>query len=390
MATAYTDTIQDQQITITIDAEAWAQPVKTSWFSRCRQLNHLLGKSTHLLRIPAVEDAESIWYAGVAGTSFAAGVERMAIEHASLRDAIVAFPLDTRIYVADVESGLVQNEWVLYPDALETHVQIWREEERHFVVLTGGGRQDVVLPNAATMPIDIDIVVMAFKHASLALLTAGLFRWRDCVAVLSLSVFTLGLTFALTWWQRAPTIEPLHRVAALITQPDAPARHTASAELAKLALLSAEHDESLWRAFNATEFKYDAARGTVELHSANTTPISTPIGALPVSPKVPPLLPYTILEFHNKLSSHLASRQWTLSFGEPYPIGDATELEQHMNVLIGNANDPLETSVTLALIDLAKWIERLPITMHQANCIVVEGRFAACDLKFAIRGASTW
>ena len=388
MATAYTDSIHDQAITIAIDAEAWAQPIKSGWLTRSRELNRLLGKATHLLRIPAIDDAEPIWYAGVAGTSFAAGIERMAVEHDVLRDAIVAFPLDARIYAAGVENGLVQQEWVLYPDAFEAHVQTWREEGRTFTLLTGGGRQDVELPNAANLPVDIDTEAMTFKHASIALIGAGLLRWRDCVAVSSLALLTVGLSVALAWWQRAPSVEPLQRVAALIGQPAAPVRHTASAELAKLALLSAEHDEPLWRAWRATELRYDAAQGSLELHSATAAPVSALIGTLPDSPAVPPLLPYTVHEFHGMLAFHLESDAWSLAFGDPYPIGDATELEQHLTVSIGDATDPYKTSVTLALADLANRLKRVPITMHQANCAIVTGRFAACDLKFAIRGAS--
>ncbi len=97
MASAYVDTINGQPLTLTIDAVAWAQPLVASWLTRCRELNRLLGKSTHLLRIPATDKTEPIWYAGVAGTSLAAGIERMAITHEVLRDSIVAFSLDSRI-----------------------------------------------------------------------------------------------------------------------------------------------------------------------------------------------------------------------------------------------------------------------------------------------------
>ena len=388
MATAYTDTINGQPLTIVIDAVAWAEPVAMGWFARCLKLNRLLGDSTHLLHIPAVDDSEPIWYAGVTGTSLAAGIERMAIEHEPLRESIVAFPLDSRIYVARVEQGLVREEWFLYPDAFETHVQTWREQGRPFVLLTGDGRQNAEMPNAIEIPVDIDTQAMAFKHASFALLAARLLRWRDCIATLSIGVFAVGLSFAFAWWQRAPTVEPLQRVTALVTQPTSPVRHTASAELAKLVEIAAEHDPVLWHVHHATELKYDPSTGTVELHLADADPVSTHIGPLPSAPTVPELLPYTIHEFHTLLAVHLESPTWRVAFGDPYPVANSEDLEQHVTVSIGNVERPFETSVTAALIDLSKRLMRVPITMHQADCSILEGWFTSCELKLAIRGAA--
>ena len=388
MATAYADTISGQPITVAINATAWAQPVAVGWLARCRELNRLLGDATHFLRIPGVENSEPTWYAGVGGTSLAAGIERMAIAHDVLRNSIVAFPLDTRIYVANVERGLVRDEWMLYPDALETHIQTWREEGRHFTLLSGGGQQQVEMPNAADVPVDIDTATMTFQHASVALLAAGLIRWRDCFAAMGLMVVAVGLSFALAWWRSVPTIAPLQQVAALASQPAAPVRHIASAELAKLASLATEHDPVLWHLHNATELTYDTASGTVQLHSSSAMPVSTQIGPLPITPAVPPLQPYTLHAFHARLVSHLESHAWTLHLGDPYPIGHDTDLEQHLSVSIGNAEEPFETSVTLALIDLSERLVRVPITLHHAACTVVEGRLATCELTFALRGLS--
>lgn len=387
MATAYTDTVNGQPITVAINAAAWQEPAITSWWARCRELNRLLKDATHLLKIES-EDAEPTWYAGVAGTSLAAGIERMAISHDELRGSIVAFPLDTRIYVADLPKRLVAQEWVLYSDAFENHVRTWREEGRKFTLLTGGGRQDVDMPNAAQVPVDIDTGAMSFRHASLSLLVAGLLCWRDCVAAFGIIVLAVSLSFAATWWQRAPTIEPLKRVAALVSQQASPVRYTASAELAKLALLAAEHDAVLWQIHDATELRYDTLRGTVELHSSTVAPISTSMGALPVSPEVPTLLPYTINAFQTTLAALLESSAWMLTFGDPYPIGTAAELEQHLTISVGSTDEPFEHSIPLALIDLSERLTRLPVTLHYANCSVVEGRFAACELSFTIRGTS--
>ena len=388
MATAYTDAIDVHPITIVVNAEAWAQGAGDGWFTRCRQLNRLLRGSTHLLRLSTADEKEPIWYAGLAGASIAAGIDRMAIVHESLRNAIVAFPLDTRIYVADVQNGLVREEWVLYPDAFDERVKTWREAGRTFVSLTGGGRQVVDMPNADDLPVDIDTEAMTFQHASLALLGAGLIRWRDCYSLMGVVACAFVISAALAWWQRAPGIEPLQRVSSLVTQDVKPERHTASAELAYLAVLAATHDRALWRDHSATELTYDAGTGMLALTSAISDPITTPIGTLPTLPDPIPIKPYTIYEYQAKLAAHLASSMWTLTFGDPYLVGAGSQLEQHITVAIRPLDESQEVSVASALFDLSALLLRLPITLYQANCGVSDGLISTCDLRFAIRGGS--
>ena len=388
MATAYTDSINVHPITIAINAVTWAQPAAAGWFVKCRELNRLLSASTHLLRLPAADEAEPIWYAGVAGTSLAAGIDRMAIEHASLRNSIVAFPLDTRVYVADLQRGLVREEWVLYPDAFENRISAWREEGRDFTLLTGGGKQGVNMPNASELPVDIDTKAMTFRHASLALLAAGVIRWRDCVSAVGVVLLAFVISAALAWWQRAPTIEPLQRVASLVTQEATPPRHTASSELAALAMLAATHDVGLWRDHSATELRYDAERGLLELRAVDKASITAPVGTLPAAPETTPLQPYTIESYQAKLADYLTSPQWSATFGDPYPIGIGTELEQHVTIAVGSVDESYEVAVAPALVDLSERLVRLPITLYQAICTVVDGTLATCELKFAIRGGS--
>ena len=389
MATAYTDAINVQPITIAINAVTWAQPPGAGWFARCRDLNRLLGSSTHLLRLPAADEAEPVWYAGVAGTSLAAGIDLMAITHESIRNSIVAFPLDTHIYVADVRQGLVRDEWVLYLDGFEARVNSWREEGRTFTLLTGGGRQIVDMPNAGELQVDIDTDAMTFKHASLALLSAGLVRWRDCLTTIAVLMLAFVISSTLNWWLRAPTIEPLQRVASLVTQEVTPPRHTASAELAVLAMLAATHDVALWREHGVSQFHYNAERRSLELKTADGMPMSTPMGSLPVAPEPLPLVPYTLESFQFKLTDHLNSPQWSVSFGDPYPIGIGSELEQHVTVAVGSVDESYQVAVAAALVDLSERLVRLPITLYLVNCPVADGMLTTCELKFAIRGAST-
>ena len=389
MASAYQATINGQPITIAINAVAWAQPAAASWLTRCRELNRLLGKHTHLLCVSASDRPEPIWYAGVGGTSLAAGIEQMAIAHETLRESIVAFPLDERIYVANLQKGLVREEWVLYADAFATRVQAWRAEGRDFILLTGGGRIDTDLPNAARLPVDVDTKAMTFKHASIALLTAGLLRWRDCATLLGILVVALGMSLVLSFWQRAPSVGPLQQVAALVTQPTLPVRHRASAELAALAMLVSEHDVPLWRLHGATEFTYDAAQASVALHSDSATRLSTTIVTGSTSPEPPQIQPFTIEAFRLSLTTYLASPSWTLTFGEPYPVGSEDEFEQHVTVSIDIASDIETFSMASALVDVSERLVRLPITLHRTDCKIQEGAFDVCELSLTIRGYGT-
>ena len=389
MASAYQVTINGQPICIAINAVGWAQPAAASWLTRCRELNRLLGKHTHLLCVSASDRPEPIWYAGVGGISLAAGIEQMAIAHEALRESIVAFPLDERIYVANLQKGLVREEWVLYADAFATRVQAWRAEGRDFILLTGGGRIDTDLPNAARLPVDIDTKAMTFKHASIALVTAGLLRWRDCATSLGVLFVAIGMSLVLSFWQRAPSVGSLQQVAALIVQPSLPVRHRASAELAALAMLVSEHDVSLWRSQGSTQFTYDAAQASVTLHSDTAAPLSTSIGTGSTSPEPPQLLRYSIDAFRLRLTKHLASPVWSLTFGEPYPVGSEGEFEQHVTVSIDIAPDAPAFSMASALVDLSERLVRLPITLHRTDCKIEEGAFDACELSLTIRGQGT-
>ena len=310
----------------------------------------------------------------------------MAIVHEVLRESIVAFPLDERIYVANLQKGLVREEWVLYADAFATRVQAWRAEGRRFILLTGGGRSDTDLPNAARLPVDIDTEAMMFKHASIALLATGLLRWRDCAILLGMIFVTIGISLAFSLWDRAPSARPLQQVAALVAQPTLPIRHRASAELAELAMLVSVHDEALWRLHGATEFEYDAAQDRVVLHSDSATRLSTTIVTGSTSPEPPQLQPFTIEAFRLRLTTHLASPNWTLTYGEPYPVGSEDEFEQHVTVLIDIAPDTQGESMAAALVDLSERLVRLPITLHRADCTISEGAFDMCELSLTIRG----
>lgn len=386
MATSYVDAINGQPLTISIDAVAWAQPVAASWLTRCRELNRLLRKSTHLLCAPSGEKSEKVWYAGVSGTSLAAGLERMAIAEKNLRDAIAAFPLDSRIYVARLQNGLVREEWVLYPDAFDDHVRTWRSEGRNFTVLTGGGRLSLELPNAAHVPVDIDSNAMVFKHASLALLEVGLLRWRDCVLGFGVLAIAICASFLLALWQRTPIVEPLQRVAVLVTQSTDPVDYDASAKLAAIALQVANHDVALWQAHSVSELRYEAEHETLELHSTSSEPIKTPLVNVPKSPDVVSLEPYTIQAYETKLMHHLASPNWTLTFGEPYPVGMDSEFEKHVSISIGSSDKDYGKSISAILVELSERLRGLPIKLHQANCAISDGVFISCELRFSIRG----
>ena len=386
-ATAYQDAINGQPLTIAIDAIAWAEPLAASWLKRCRELNRLLAKATHLLRIAAKDGSETSWYAGVAGTSLAAGLERMAIAHEDLRDQVVVLPLDARVYVADIRGGLVRAEWVLYPDAFQERVQTWRQAGRGFTLLTGGGRQAVDLPNAATLPVDIDTATMTFRHASLALLRCGLLRWRDGVTLFVMVALALAISSGLAWWRHAPTVEPVQRLKALVTQPSAPVRYNASAELLPLALLSATYDRALWQANQTSNLVYDVANASFELRTFDSNILTTQVGRVPKGSAVPSLSPYTLRTFHEALERHLESTRWTTTFGEPYLVS-SDESEQHVNVELVGSNTDESFSIAGTLVDLSRRLRQLPITLHRVECNVLEGRLSACKLALTIRGIS--
>ncbi len=387
MATSHHDTISGQPIAIVTDAKAWQEPDITSWWSRCREINRLLRGATHVVKVDW-GDAPATWFAGSAGTSLAAGIEHMAVNHERLRDGIVALALDERIYTASLTGGLVREEWFLYPNAFTEQVQAWRSEGRTLTRLTGGGTQDVELPNAADIPVDIDTDALTLRHASFALISAGLLRWRDGVLALGAVLLASSITLGLNWWRTDTTLVPVQDLVALVTEPAPPARFDAAVDVGILAHLAATHDAVLWDVNDASRLEFDPAERRFTLHMHSRPSLSTVAPAVQPEPP-PPLVPYTLRALHDGLADHLHSSYWSLTFGPPYAIGSGDDLEQHVTIAIGHETDANDIGVAYALVKLTKRLRRLPVTLHHANCAVQKGAFQSCELQFAIRGLAT-
>ena len=390
---SHDDAIQVSPMTVSIDATALVQSKLSSWHLRCRELNAMLGDATHLLRVQSDSQDESTWYAGAPGVSLAAGIERMAIEHETMRDALVVFPFDQRIYVCDVQGGLVRAEWMLYEDAFKQRISEWRMANRNFVVLTGGGKQEVDLPNSLELPIDMDVNALVYEPASLAMLKAGLIRWRDLMVGASAVAIATLATVGATWWQSVPDDFDMSQLAAVVIPEAPPMRMRGALDLVPFVELTATHDAGLWRLGGVESVVFDPATNLTQAKSAAGGIVAQTELPRATGEETPTLQPYLMTTLVNGLDALLVSEYWSATISEPYTVG-RNLLEAHLDITVGavdgsgnaTSTDSNQSTVSIGLIELARRIDRLPIGLHSADCDVTDGRIHTCKLKFALRG----
>lgn len=390
---SHDDAIQVSPMSVSIDATALVQSKLSPWHLRCRELNSMLGDATHLLRVPSDTQDESTWYAGAPGVSLAAGIERMAVEHEAIRDAIVVLPFDQRIYAADVQSGLVRGEWMLYEDALKQRISEWRMVNRNFVVLTGGGKQEVDLPNSLELPIDMDVDALIYEPASLAMLKAGMIRWRDLIAGAGVVAMATLATVGAAWWQSVPDDFDMAQLAAVVIPEAPPMRMRGAVDLVPFVEMTATHDAGLWRLGGVESVAFDPATNLVQAKSASGGIVAQTELPRATGEETPTLQPYLMTTLVNGLNALLDSDHWSATIAEPYTVG-RNLLEAHLDITVGDADesgnatsaDSNQSSVAVGLIELVRRIDRLPVGLHSVVCDVTDGRIQMCKLKFALRG----
>lgn len=129
------DSIRGRRITLTYNAAQLPLAAAGSRWQRTREvLRHLKrSRSKHVLAVAAVDGAiETWWSAAEGGTSFAAAIDhwiesRLAgsgeADEAPPERFLVVIPLDERIYLAEIQQGLVREERALFPSAAEEYLE---------------------------------------------------------------------------------------------------------------------------------------------------------------------------------------------------------------------------------------------------------------------------
>ena len=174
------DRLSGRKVALVYDAPSFPVPSGAGWLERSRLVTEFLrtaGGSTALVTRDG--DGET-WRAGEgAGVSFAAALEAWleAAPEGLEESCLVVVPLDERIYVAEVEDGLVESELVAVPSlALET-VRQGLAERRRVYAFEGGAQTAAVREFTTPEPLDgFDPLAYRYRAAAVAVLRRGLFH----------------------------------------------------------------------------------------------------------------------------------------------------------------------------------------------------------------------
>ena len=169
------ESIRGKRVAVVYGVPQLPLPTTGSRWARSRQLHRFARAhgASHLLRVRDASGEADVWWAGRAGVSFAAAIEAWAETQPDVRDDVVVVPLDKRIYGAELEEGLVEQEYVLGPARLSEMMAEWRQRTvRTFAAGDMGSALDGKTP-VETVPFDLR--ARRFRSVSAALTAAGLF-----------------------------------------------------------------------------------------------------------------------------------------------------------------------------------------------------------------------
>lgn len=370
-----------EAIDVVLGAAAWQQPTDLGWFERSAGVNRLLNRNkraTRLLRVVDERGEQETWYAGRAGVSFAAAIERMAIKHDALRDSVVVASLGERVYVAEMRGTLVASERAPYCKAFADQLTEWLSAKQPVVALTGNGLDELDFDIQISLALNVDLATLKFRRAFTTMLRAGLFRWRTWVFVLVFvaMVFT-SVAYFLTWAKQEP-LDALVAWELPALAPAPPPRFQAGAELAAFVSRIADHDISLWHASGISKLRFNAVETRIELYAGGQEPpvLTRQISAPAIAPVR--VAKFPLAEFHEPLIELFKDLAASLEFGEPFELHSRTHAQTLTTVI--------DTFPVTRLITLAERLHGLPIELHEIECLVDQGSITRCELVFAIQG----
>lgn len=376
-----TDEHEGKAVDVVMHAAAWQQPITLGWLERCQNVCKLLKRTeraTHLLRIVDANGELETWHAGRAGVSIAAALERLALEHAIVRDAVVLVPLTSRTYFAEMSGALVQAEGALFDKAILTKVRDWHQANRRTVQisLTGGRQCDI--PGTEKLDIDLNLDGFRFSRASEGMLRAKLVRMRDCVLLLTLCCILVSTWIGFKWLSQRTHLEIVDPID-LVDHYEPKVRiPQAGPTLAMLAAVLANRDQAVWSTEVLGRLVFDPETQVLSLfHQASEQAVVAhriEYGSLPRMADSSIELSALRVRIKQLLQDSKLEAVWE----DVFDTGN-TKRGQRFTVI-------LETFPTLQLIDLADIFKSLPIRLVSVECTLGFGNLQECTVQFAIQG----
>ena len=177
------DAIGGKGLAVVYGAPQLPLPTAGSRWARSRQLQRFAraNRASHLLRVRDASGEADTWWAGRGGVSFAAAIDAWAETEADVVDDVVVVPLDQRIYAAELEDRLVEQEHLVGPVRLAEMMARW--QRRSIRVFTAGAMASALDAALGLEALPFDLRAHRFRPVSVALTAAGLFAPAQVGAV---------------------------------------------------------------------------------------------------------------------------------------------------------------------------------------------------------------
>ena len=177
------DAIGGKRVAVVYGAPQLPLPRAGGRWARGRQLRRFAraNKASHLLRARDVAAEADTWWAGRSGVSFAAAIDAWAEAASDVENDVVVVPLDTRIYAAELEGGLVEREYLIGENRLAEMLAGW---EPRRVRAFAAGRMGSKLERVVRLdPPPFDLRARRYRTTTVALTAAGLVTPGQVAAV---------------------------------------------------------------------------------------------------------------------------------------------------------------------------------------------------------------
>ena len=201
---SFQDAVNGRSITVVYDAAQLPVARGASRWSRSRQVRRYARRNgaTHLLRVvdPQGSDETETWWAGTAGVSLAAAVDEWAEAAHGVDSDVVLVPLDDRIYAAELDGGLVENELVLGEGLWRDQLAQWTRAGRIVRGFEGGRMSEGLGTVVALEPAPFDFRRQRYRRIGAALTAAGMYApSQGAAAAVALALALAGAGYA--QWQ---------------------------------------------------------------------------------------------------------------------------------------------------------------------------------------------
>ena len=200
---SFQDAVSGRSITVVYDAPQLPVARGVSRWSRSRQVRRHARRNgaTHLLRVvdPQGIGETETWWAGTAGVSLAAAVDEWALKNQGIGSDVVVIPFDGRIYAAELDGGLVENELVLGNGLWREQMGQWTRGGKIVRAFEGGKMGDVLRTVVAVEPAAFDLRGHRYRRKGLALTAAGMYAPSQGVAAGAAATVAIALAGYSQW-----------------------------------------------------------------------------------------------------------------------------------------------------------------------------------------------